>query len=117
VGPVVNFNHGIILTGNQNIAVLKPKKLFFNYEDKNIHFEPYPQISLRNQKVEPWVLHCLNTEFGMEPFHPESPSFSMFGMLTPIPMGFQRFKFNNEDMLTIGGGEGFDGDGTRYPLG
>jgi hypothetical protein len=49
VGPVVNFNHAIILTGNQNIAVLKPKKVFFNYEDTNIHFEPYPQISLRSQ--------------------------------------------------------------------
>ncbi len=69
------------------------------------------------KRVKPRVLHYLNVEFGIEPFPAKPLGFFMFGMITPLLMRFQRFKFNNGNTFTVRCNEGFDGDKTWYLLG
>jgi hypothetical protein len=51
-----------------------------------------------SKRVGPWVFHDLNAKFGIEPFPAKTLGFFMFGMITPLLMGFQRFKL--DDMET-----------------
>jgi hypothetical protein len=68
------------------------------------------------KRVRPWVFHDLNAEFAIESFPAKTLGFFMFGMITPLTMGFRCFKFDDGNTFTIRGGERFNGNETRYLL-